>query len=67
IGMVVDKPAHMLQLSTLQPRTLERINKAFDAKLKQGSSGVRSPASSGSHTAGDKRPTNTTRTARRAQ
>ncbi|CEP13916.1 hypothetical protein [Parasitella parasitica] len=67
IGKVVDKPAHMLKLSTVQPRTLERLNKAFDAKLKQGSSGVRSPAFNGSQTAGDKRRTNKTRNAHGAQ
>lgn len=63
VNMVIDKPSEMLQLSTLQSRTQERM-KALDAKLKAGS---RLAASTGGTSkAGDKRPT-ITRSARGAQ
>jgi hypothetical protein len=62
VDMVVDKPADMLKMSTLQSRTQEKL-KAFDAKLKAGS---RLSGFSGASKAGDKRPI-TTRNARGAQ
>jgi hypothetical protein len=60
--MIVDKPAEMTKLNTLESQTQEKL-KAFDAKLKAGS---RLSVSTGQVKAGDKRPT-TTRNARGAQ
>ncbi|CEP16759.1 hypothetical protein [Parasitella parasitica] len=62
VNMVVDKPADMLRLSTLNTRTQEEV-KALDAKLKAG---TRLSGTTGGIKAGDKRTT-TTRNTRRAQ